>query len=165
MLVDAVRHGKPHLTRLRRKAPPFQYGESYDASPTDPNALTMTDPYPASQISSAVFSVPSIDPGFREAYIQQWNLGYQQEFARNMVFEVSYAGSKGTRMFKNIDYNQAVPGLTALQSRRPYPEYGSISVLGNRGFSTYDLSRSGKIFSFHPPKNIRPPSLWEVAKN
>ena len=89
-----------------RKAPPFQYTETYDASPTDPNALTMTDPYPEDQLSSAVFSVGSVNPGFRDAYIQQWNLGYQHEFASNMLFEIGYAGSKGTRLYKNIDYNQ-----------------------------------------------------------
>ena len=39
--------------------------------------------------------------------IQQWNLGYQREFTRNMVFELGYVGSKGTRLVKTIDINQS----------------------------------------------------------
>jgi hypothetical protein len=121
------------------KAPPFRIPEIYDASPTDPTALTLSNPFPfVEQGASAIYSAPSIDPGFRDAYVQQWNLGYQREFARNMVFEIAYIGSKGTRLVTSRDFNQAFPGTTGtVQSRRPYPQYGSINVIQSTANSTY----------------------------
>ena len=121
------------------KAPPFRIPETYNASPTDPNALTFSNPFPFDeQGASAIYDAPSIDPGFRDAYIQQWNLSYQREFARNMVIDVAYIGSKGTRLVRSVDVNQAFPGTTGtVQSRRPYPQYGAINVIESTSNSTY----------------------------
>ena len=35
---------------------------------------------------------------YRNPYIQQWNLNVQRELPGNIVFEVAYIGSKGTRL-------------------------------------------------------------------
>ena len=133
------------------KAPPFKRPETYNASPTDPGALTLSNPFPFTQQGAAtIYNAPSIDPGFRDAYTQQWNLGYQREFARNMVFEVSYVGNKGTHLVRSADINQAFPGLTGtVQSRRPYQQYGSIVVIQSTSNSTYHglLGRLERRFS------------------
>jgi hypothetical protein len=52
-----------------RKSPPYAQSETYIASPTNPNALTMSNPFPSSQLSTSVFGYPSISPDFRDAYI------------------------------------------------------------------------------------------------
>src|SRR2546422_679327 len=77
----------------------------------------------------------------RDAYIQDWNLGYQRQLPENMLFEVSYIGSKGTRLVRTVDVNQAypVPGFIQpeVQPRRPLPAFGSVPVLQSSGSSIY----------------------------
>jgi hypothetical protein len=138
---------------LVRTGPPFQQPETFYAG-TSPSGLTLSDPFPSARLdSSPIFDSPAIQPNFREAYIQQWNLGYQRQLPQNMVFEVSYVGSKGTRLVKTVDINQAfpVPGLTQppVQPRRPLPNYGGVSVLQSSGSSIYHglLSRIQRRFS------------------
>src|SRR5205814_9671562 len=100
-----------------------------------------------------VFDAPSIDPHFRDAYVQHWNLGYQRQLPGNMVFEASYVGNKGTRLVKTVDINQAFPvaGLTQppVQQRRPLPTFGAIPVLESSGNSIYHglLGRLERRFS------------------
>src|SRR5437667_12309780 len=58
-----------------------------------------------------------------------------------MLFEVSYIGSKGTRLVRTVDVNQAypVPGFVQpeVQQRRPLPAFGSVPVLQSSGSSIY----------------------------
>ncbi len=132
-----------------RTGPPFQRAETFVSSVTTP--LTLTNPFPGG--STAVFDAPSIDPNFRDAYIQHWNVGYQRQLPHNTAIEVSYTGNKGTRLVKTVDINQAfpVPGFSPpdLQKRRPLPEYGAIPVLQSSGNSIYHglLGRVQRRFS------------------
>jgi hypothetical protein len=49
------------------------------------------------------------DLDFRNAYMQQWNFGVQQQFGNSFVAEVSYAGSKGTRLNRRENFNTREP--------------------------------------------------------
>jgi hypothetical protein len=42
--------------------------------------------------------VSIIDPRFRDSYVQRWNLTIQRELDKDTFVEVSYVGSKGTRL-------------------------------------------------------------------
>jgi hypothetical protein len=46
---------------------------------------------------------------FKNAYIQNWNFSIQRQFAGNMVVELAYTGSKGTRLQRQIVLNLAEP--------------------------------------------------------
>jgi hypothetical protein len=135
-----------------RNGPPFQEPETFDAgnAPTD---LTLSDPFRTARLTSQVFDAPSIDPHFRDAYVQHWNLGYQRQLPGNIVFEASYVGNKGTRLVKTVDINQAFPvaGLIQppVQQRRPLPEFGAVPVLESSGNSIYHalLGRLERRFS------------------
>jgi hypothetical protein len=136
-----------------RNGPPFQEPETFDAG-TFPADLTLSDPFRLTRLTEPqVFDAPSIDPGFRDTYVQHWNLGYQRQLPSNMVFEVSYVGNKGTRLAKTVDINQAfpVPGLTQspVQPRRPWPGFGAVPQLQSSGNSIYHglLSRFERRFS------------------
>ena len=48
-------------------------------------------------------------PDFHNAYIQMWNFGIQRELPGNMMFEVAYVGSKGTRLNERVGTNYAEP--------------------------------------------------------
>jgi hypothetical protein len=51
----------------------------------------------------------AIDPNFRNAYIQQWNFGIERELPGNILLEVGYVGSKGTRLNRRENTNTAEP--------------------------------------------------------
>lgn len=52
-----------------------------------------------------------VSPDFRSPYVYQYNLGFQWEFARNLLLEVGYVGSKGTKLINVLNLNQ--PGGVA----------------------------------------------------
>ena len=46
---------------------------------------------------------------FRNAYVQHWNFGIQQQLGNNLVAEVAYSGSKGTRLNRRENFNTREP--------------------------------------------------------
>ena len=64
----------------------------------------------------------SEDPHLRTPYNQQWHLGVQYQLPAETVLEVSYAGSRGLKLFAFYNGNQAVPTAdqtAAFAPRRP----------------------------------------------
>ncbi len=51
-------------------------------------------------------SVVVYNPKLRTGYVQQYSLTIQREMLRNTVVEVGYVGTRGTKMFMDVDYNQ-----------------------------------------------------------
>jgi hypothetical protein len=107
-----------------------------------PSELTLSDPFHSTRPTAPkILDAPSIDPAFRDAYVQHWNVGYQRQFPSHTVFEVSYVGNKGTKLVKTVDINQAFPvaGLNqpTVQPRRPLPNFGAVPVLQSSGSSIY----------------------------
>jgi hypothetical protein len=49
------------------------------------------------------------DLNFRNAYMQQWNFGLQRQFGNTFVAELSYAGTKGTRLNRRENFNTREP--------------------------------------------------------
>lgn len=136
-----------------RIGPPFQKPETFDAG-AFPSDLNLSDPFRSARPpTSQIYDVPSIEPNFRDAYIQHWNLGYQRQLPSKILFDVSYVGNKGTRLVKTVDVNQARPVVGSLQPpiqpRRPLSAYGAIPLLESSGNSIYHalLSRLERRFS------------------
>lgn len=53
----------------------------------------------------------SIDPHLVTPYTQQWHLGLEYQLPADTVLEVSYAGSRGLKLYAFYNGNQAVPVL------------------------------------------------------
>lgn len=47
------------------------------------------------------------DPNLRAPYVQQWNIGIQQQ-VKDYIVEVRYVGNHATKQFRAFDYNQVV---------------------------------------------------------
>jgi outer membrane receptor protein involved in Fe transport len=92
-----------------------------------------------------------IDPNLRNPYYQRWSLGMQRQLPLNLIMDVSYVGSKGTKLFINEDANPLVrpelrvtpinpatglPVTTGLQNRLDNLQ-GGRTVRTNGGSSTY----------------------------
>ena len=117
--------------------PPFFSIESFNtncgassANPGDgqvdcsiPNFNVMANGFPLDSLTDP--NTPqlfSVDPHLRTPYNQQWHLGVQYQLPADTVFEVSYAGSRGLKLFAFYNGNQAVPTedqTAAFAPRRP----------------------------------------------
>ncbi len=97
----------------------------------DPNA-------PPSGSTRSIF-----DPRYRDGRAQQWNFNIQHQIAREFLWEVAYAGSKGEHLVIKNDINVAPPvvGVTSQDVNRPFiglaPGLRSLSQMQSRGWSIY----------------------------
>ena len=62
----------------------------------------------------------SLDPHLVTPYTQQWHVGLEYQLPADTVLEVSYAGSRGLKLFAFYNGNQAVP-VVGTDSIRPRP--------------------------------------------
>jgi hypothetical protein len=63
----------------------------------------------------------------RTTYLQQWNFSIQRQLTASTSVDVAYVGNKTTHLNQNWGINDPVPGRGAIQARRPYPQWGTIS--------------------------------------
>lgn len=101
--------------------PPSQF----PVAATVPSPLTPLAPFVGVPISG-VF----VDPDLKTPYVQQFNFGFQTEFAKNYVFDIGYVGNKGTDLLQIILLNQ--PTLNrATNNFNPAPLGTAFSALRN----------------------------------
>ncbi|MCC6391936.1 MAG: TonB-dependent receptor [Bryobacterales bacterium] len=71
------------------------------------------------------------EPSLRPMYNQQWNFTIQRSLPGNAVWEIAYAGNKGTRLSQTYQFNQLDPALLSmgdqLLQQVPNPFYGIIN--------------------------------------
>jgi outer membrane receptor protein involved in Fe transport len=83
----------------------------------------------------------SVDRNLRTPYMQQWHVAIERQMAGDGVFELTYAGSKGTKLFDFFNGNQAAPSTdptAPLAPRRPVPLIdSSINWFRSTGASSY----------------------------
>ena len=87
----------------------------------------------------------------RTPYVQQWNLDVEHQLPGNMVLEVGYMGSEGTRLQDRRNEGQGIlsnPGPNATVTR-PYKNFASILESENEASSNYNalFGRFEKRFS------------------
>ena len=89
------------------------------------------------------FTVFGVDPHMRTPYVQSYNFNLEQTLADGTVLQIGYVGSKGNKLFRVRDINQAIPGPVAtLQQRRPfnatYPQFAGIYQLEASANANYN---------------------------
>jgi hypothetical protein len=73
--------------------------------------------------------------------ILNWNLAVQQEIAREITLQVTYAGTSGYHLTTGADDNQPYPSAnpnSTPQSRRPFPNLGTFGAVHTYGTSNYN---------------------------
>jgi hypothetical protein len=89
------------------------------------------------------FTVFGVDPKMRTPYVQSYNFNIEQSIAKGTVLQVGYVGSKGNKLYRVRDINQATAGpATGLQQRRPfaniYPQFAGIYELEASANANYN---------------------------
>ncbi len=95
-----------------------------------PNVF-FSNPFPAAQAGGGLPFAVSNDQNMRDSYVQQWNFNIQRRLPGNVVLDVGYVGSKGTRLIVTYDdlnrplqvVDPRTPGLASLNARRPSQDY------------------------------------------
>ena len=142
--------------------------QPFSVGTTVSNPASLTDPYgtapnvaaallnyiggvPAGQTNYqfvAPVALNNIDPGFSNAYLQQWNINVQREIVKDFVLTAAYVGSKGTHLQILEEVNGApfIPGNCGssacstsgnINNRRIYQPFATIESMEANGFSTY----------------------------
>lgn len=111
--------------------------------------MTLEDPFPDDLVVGATsLTVGGVNPNLRTSYMMQWNLNVQRELTNSTVLEIGYAGSKGNKLTRRRNVNQAIAGSDLGQgtdisgwaptaARRPDPRFGNIGWLEDSASSNY----------------------------
>jgi len=124
--------------------PPFFEQANYNpVSAIQPNAIVnnLSQGFPLDALSNpSLPSVFALDPKFNNPYVQHWQFSVQQELGWNTVWEVAYAGSKGTRLYEFRNANPVTPTSDPnanYANLRPRPYLGDFSLWCSCNSSTY----------------------------
>jgi outer membrane receptor protein involved in Fe transport len=119
---------------------PFSVQESYSASASNPQRLTVSDPWPAAYRKvSGITSTSGLDVNARDQYLQSWNLTVERELGGGTVLEAAYAGSKGTHLPRRYDINQPIGRSVANPNgTRLFPDFSTISYFMSGSNSIYN---------------------------
>ena len=118
--------------RLNFNFLPFSMSETVNA--TNPGTVvptrTTADFFLGVPFGSSVGSVGwnplTLDADFGTD--QRWNFGVQREIASRMSLEVNYVGTRGLNQQEAENINLPPAGSGAIQTRRPYPRFGNMSI-------------------------------------
>jgi hypothetical protein len=122
---------------------PFFYLQTAQ-SPTQPE-LNLSRPF--TSIVAPAMTFQAVDPYLRNPYVQKRTVSLQYEFLHGWNLELTYNGSKDTRVFRAIPSNVPLPGRfdQPIQPRRPNPAFGEIDVLSsNASYSINGLNAQVK---------------------
>ena len=111
--------------------------------------------FPAGLTPTTVTGVLAVNPNYRAAYLQQYNLNVEQQLARNTLLTIAYVGSGGRRLAYVADINQ-LP-LTPLNRTRPlnamnsaYGNFAAVNQVNSGATSSYNsLQVSFKQAAWH----------------
>jgi hypothetical protein len=113
--------------RVNNNMIPFKLDETAFNDLT-PAVRTMADFFLGRALTTT--AAPSLGPTYtnmRMGYDQHWNFGVQHELFANTVIEVDYVANKGAFLNGTNAANNPPAGPGAIQSRRPYSQYGAIN--------------------------------------
>jgi hypothetical protein len=84
----------------------------------------------------------TVDPSDRWPYVMQWNLNGQRKLAKDWLLEVGYVGTRGVKLSKRWNFNQARLDAdplhpTPISSRVPFPNFVSLWNSVKDGTSSY----------------------------
>ena len=100
-------------------APPDLQTEQISLQPPPTPPLNFQDPYRGNPPAAGTFATPltnlTLDANLPLPYAQDWDFNIQKSLGKDMLFEIGYVGTKGTKLPRLIEGNPAiyVPGIDA----------------------------------------------------
>ena len=125
--------------RLNFNFLPFSLSETVNADQNVVPTRTTADFFLGAPFGSAVTAaswLPS-PTKIRMGYDQHWNFGIQHQFLKTMLAEMDYVGTKGSFLYGTDAINYPAAGPGSIQTRRPYPLFGTMSYTTQDQSATY----------------------------
>ena len=121
---------------------PFAISENFsnlnDRFPINPVETTFSPDLDVKMGSTVPPNAQHIVPRHnRTSYTMQWNFHMQRQLAEDLMVELGYVGTRGLKLSTFSNVNTAPPGPGEVQPRRPFPQYGPLSEMGNQASSIY----------------------------
>lgn len=119
------------ITPLNRGLP-FRLRQTTNLSAT--STLTLSNAF----TGTPDLSPAGIEKDFRTAYIHEWSLGVQRELFKDLALDVSYIGSKGTKLPTTLNPGQrTTPCPPSGTCSRPFTGWGDINFIASAATSNY----------------------------
>jgi hypothetical protein len=116
--------------------PPYVLVKNYTNTATNAPS-TWDNPFPAG-VSAGSISPFGVSRDLPTPYRHQRSFGVQRELIGNLLLDVSYLGSNGVHLPLRYNLNQPTPGAGAIQQRRPYPAWSTVTWLDDVGTSSFN---------------------------
>jgi hypothetical protein len=122
-----------------------------------PNPIDPSTGQPVLGNVAETFEFRAVDQNLRTSYVQQWSLGVQYELAKDLMLDLRYAGTKGTKLLQSIAMNQSydlndpsTPDAVYERFNRAYVAAGSPRGPLNAGATAREQGL-GRAFGFADP--------------
>jgi hypothetical protein len=87
-------------------------------------------------------ALSTMDIHVEDTYIQEYNLAVQHQFGSKSSLAVAYGGNRTSHMEQPWSINDPNPGPGTIQTRRPLPQWGTISNARLAGDANYNALQS-----------------------
>src|SRR5882757_7447492 len=118
---------------------PFRLNETVNQIQNVAPTRTLANYFLGTQLGSATTN-PTLVPTLTHllvGYNQHYSFGVQQQLSPKTVAEISYVGNHGVHLQSTDDFNDPSPGPGAIQTRRPYQPWGTITYQSQDLSTTY----------------------------
>jgi hypothetical protein len=125
--------------RVNHNMLPYLLSETINQTAGVVPTRTLANFFLGSQLGSST-SNPSMSPTkthLKVGYNEHYSFGVQQQFTAKTVFELYYVGNHGVHLQSTNDFNDPAPGPGAVQARRPYQPWGTITMQSEDLGTTY----------------------------
>ena len=134
-------YGRDENLGIQRRIPnnpPFISSATFTGDATNPAFLLQNGiPANAFSLTGGSSDLNSYPLDFPLPYVVQWNLNVQRELGSGFVAQVAYTGSEAHKLAIIPQVNQALPGIGAVNSRRPYQGFANIFFYSPQANSNY----------------------------
>ena len=121
--------------RVNRNILPFLLSETVNQTQNVVPTRTLANFFLGSQLGSATAN-PSLLPTRTHLKVgsnQHYSFGVQQQLGNKTVFDIAYVGNHGVHLQSTNNFNDPTPAAGAIQARRPFQPWGTIT------YQTQDL--------------------------
>jgi outer membrane receptor protein involved in Fe transport len=121
--------------------PAYQLSQGVPAY--SPNVGANGQPLIPSSLTNPTFSPVQLQLTAVLPYLQEWQVGAQQDLGHNWIAELNYMGNHGVHLPVVLPVNQIAPsstccfGVKTAQSLRPYPQFLTVYDVTNGGAQAY----------------------------
>lgn len=125
--------------RVNHNMLPYLLSETINQTAGIVPTRTLANFFLGSQLGSSTTN-PSMSPTkthLKVGYNEHYSFGVQQQFSAKTVFELYYVGNHGVHLQSTNDFNDPPPGPGAVQARRPYQPWGTITMQSEDLGTTY----------------------------